>query len=269
MSSTRTGGDNAPTTPATDGADSPIALSVESVHAGYGSAQVLFDVSLRLAAGECVALLGSNGAGKTTLLRVVSGLIRPRAGTVRLGGRGLQRQSPERINAAGVSHVPEGRGLFAHLSVEENILLGGYRMRRNAAQERMSDLIDTFPQLGRRRTLAAGALSGGEQQMTTIVRALMARPRFLLLDEPTLGLAPAIRTQVLRTLRDVADSSVGVLIVEQSARHALEVCDRCYVMRSGRVVYDAGARDALADYDRLQEAYLGNVVTADPERPDS
>jgi branched-chain amino acid transport system ATP-binding protein len=252
----------------TAGASAPgpaVALEVRDVAAGYGKAQVLFDVTIRLEAGECVALLGANGAGKSTLLRAISGLVSVSAGRILLGPTRLDRLSPERIFAAGVSHVPEGRGLFPNLSVEDNILLGGYHDSQRVARTRMAELLPLFPVLTSRRRQLAGQLSGGEQQMVTILRALMSTPRFVLLDEPTLGLGPALKTQVLHVLADVARSGIGVLIVEQSAKQALQIASRCYVMRTGRVSYAASTAEALRDYDRLSDEYLG--TTSGPAPP--
>jgi branched-chain amino acid transport system ATP-binding protein len=239
-------------------------LAVESVSVSYGKAQVLFDVSLTVDAGECVALLGANGAGKTTLLRAVSGLLAVRDGRIRLHGNRIEGMSPEKVFLAGVSHVPEGRGLFPNLSVEDNVMLGGYHQGQRAARAQMTELLGMFPQITDRRPQLAGQLSGGEQQMVTIVRALMSGPKFLLLDEPTLGLAPAIRAQVLSVITDVARTGVGVLIVEQNAKQALAIADRCYVMRTGRITYRGSAGDALRDYQQLSDEYLGTVIRTDP-----
>lgn len=240
------------------------ALAIEEVSAAYGKAQVLFDVSITVDPAECVALLGANGAGKTTLLRTVSGLVAVRSGRIRLHGIRIDGHSPERVFLAGVSHVPEGRGLFPNLSVEDNVLLGGYHQSQRAARTRMADIMGMFPQITGRRSQLAGQLSGGEQQMVTIVRALMSAPKFLLLDEPTLGLAPGIRSQVLAVITDVAQSGVGVLIVEQNAKQALAIADRCYVMRTGRITYQASAREVLRDYDRLSDEYLGTESRREP-----
>jgi branched-chain amino acid transport system ATP-binding protein len=232
-------------------------LVAAEVHAGYGRAEVLFGVSVTVTAGECVALLGANGAGKTTFLRVLSGIVNARKGKVLLGGKDVTNMVPERIVRLGVAHVPEGRRLFATMSVEENIRIGGYTLPRESAEERVSQVLELFPQMSSRRSQAAGQLSGGEQQMVAMMRGLMSGPRMLLLDEPTLGLSPAARDLVLRAVGEARDAGLGVLMVEQNARKALEVSDRCCVLRSGRIVYEASSKDALGSYDDLAIEYLG------------
>lgn len=237
-------------------------VRIEDISAAYGKAQVLFEVSLTVARGECAALLGANGAGKTTLLRAISGLVRVGSGRILLRGKRIDGFSPERVFRERVSHVPEGRGLFPNLTIQDNILLGGYHRSQRSARARMQELASMFPQLAGRDEQLAGQLSGGEQQMVTIMRALMAEPDFILLDEPTLGLAPVLRTQVLSVVADVAASGVGVLIVEQNAKQALQIADHCYVMRTGKITYRARAAEALADYQRLSDEYLGTERTS-------
>lgn len=240
-----------------------LTLDIDHVEIAYGKAQAVFGISVAVAKGECVAMLGANGAGKTTLLKAISRILPLKAGDIRFGGVSIAKHSPERVFRLGISHVPEGRGLFPSLSVADNILMGAFYDKTRIARSRMADLMPMFPDLSARMSELAGHLSGGQQQMVAILRALMSMPRILLLDEPTLGLSPVLRSQVLRTVRDIADRGVGVLIVEQNARQALEISDRCYVMRNGRITYNATSADALADYDRLSDEYLGTQVNRD------
>ena len=224
-------------------------LRLEGLTAAYGPVVALDDVSLEVAEGEIATVLGANGAGKTTLLRTVSGLVRARSGRVVLDGRDIGAEPVEAIVRLGVAHVPEGRGVIGELTVEENLRLGGlWRRARDA-----SDVFDLFPRLRERLSQPAGTLSGGERQMLVIGRALMARPRLLLLDEPSLGLAPRISAQIMLLLRDLRErTGLTVVLVEQNARSALSVADRAIVLALGRVV----ASDETLD-DRLRHAYLG------------
>ncbi len=224
-------------------------LRLEGVTAAYGPVVALDDVSLEVAEGEIATVLGANGAGKTTLLRTVSGLVRARSGRVLLGGRDIGAEAVEAIVRLGVAHVPEGRGVIEDLTVEENLRLGGlWRRARDA-----SDVFDLFPRLRERLPQPAGTLSGGERQMLAIGRALMAQPRLLLLDEPSLGLAPRIAAQIMVLLRDLRErTGLTVVLVEQNARSALSVADRAIVLALGRVV----ASDETLD-DQLRHAYLG------------
>ena len=224
-------------------------LRLEGLTAAYGSVVALDDVSLEVAEGEIATVLGANGAGKTTLLRTISGLVRARTGRVLLDGRDIGREPVERIVRLGVAHVPEGRGVIGELTVEENLRLGGlWRRARDA-----SDVFELFPRLQERLSQPASTLSGGERQMLVIGRALMARPRLLLLDEPSLGLAPRITAQIMGLLRDLRErTGLTVVLVEQNARSALSVADRAIVLALGRVV----ASDETLD-DQLRHAYLG------------
>lgn len=237
-------------------------LKVEELHAGYGASEVLEGVSLQVAPGQLVALIGANGAGKTTTMRAISGLVKPRRGRVILDGLEVQGMEAARIARLGLAHAPEGRKVFGPLSVEDNLLLGAYRRlphfigyRRGAAAglERVYEL---FPRLRDRRSQAAGTLSGGEQQMLSIGRALMAEPKLMLLDEPSMGLAPIIVQEVFATIRRLKESGITLLLVEQFARSALEVADRAYVMERGRLVAD-GTPEELRRDEHLLQAYLG------------
>jgi branched-chain amino acid transport system ATP-binding protein len=224
-------------------------LRLEGLTAAYGPVVALDDVSLEVAEGEIATVLGANGAGKTTLLRTISGLVRARSGRVLLDGRDIGGEAVEAIVRLGVAHVPEGRGVIGELTVEENLRLGGlWRGARDA-----SDVFDLFPRLRERVRQPASTLSGGERQMLALGRALMARPRLLLLDEPSLGLAPRVTAQIMGLLRDLRErTGLTVVLVEQNARSALSVADRAIVLSLGRVV----ASDETLD-DRLRHAYLG------------
>ncbi|WP_433469650.1 ABC transporter ATP-binding protein [Spirillospora sp. CA-128828] len=233
-------------------------LRVTDLHSRYGQVEALSGISFEVGEGEIVALLGSNGAGKTTTLRTVTGLHRARSGRVELDGRDITRLVAHKIVAAGLGHVPEGRRVFPALNVAENLLLGGYLRRRDraAVAARREEVYEMFPRLGERRGQLAGLLSGGEQQMLAIGRALMLRPRLLALDEPTMGLAPQMAQQVLRVVREIRDQGTTILIVEQNAHQTLRLADRAYVLETGRIVLD-GAASALAQDDRVKAAYLG------------
>jgi len=224
-------------------------LRLEGLTAAYGPVVALDDVTFEVAESEIVSVLGANGAGKTTLLRTISGLVRARSGRVLLDGRDIGREAVEAIVRLGVAHVPEGRGVIAELTVEENLRLGGLWRRTGDA----SDVFDLFPRLQERVHQPASTLSGGERQMLVIGRALMARPRLLLLDEPSLGLAPRVTAQIMGLLRDLRErTGLTVVLVEQNARSALSVADRAIVLALGRVV----ASDETLD-DQLRHAYLG------------
>ena len=228
-------------------------LELEGVHAGYGPVEVLEDVSFSVGEGETVALLGANGAGKTTTLRAICGMLRPR-GKVAIGGRDVTRRATEQIVRLGVAHVPEGRGTFAPLTVEENLRLGAYTRRGSASPAYVFEL---FPRLEERRTQRAGTLSGGEQQMLAIARALMLKPKLMLLDEPSLGLAPMLVRELFKTLRRIKeDEGTAMLVVEQNANLVLEFADAAHVLETGRVVL-SGTADAVAKDETMRKAYLG------------
>ncbi len=233
-------------------------LSVEKVHAAYGDAQVLWDVDLTLQAGEIAALLGPNGAGKTTLLRTIAGLLRPTAGRIVWDGAALDGLGAHRTVARGIALVPEGRRLFAGMTVTENVRMGAYlRHERGAVQEDLDWIFDLFPQLAERRRMQAGSLSGGEQQMCAIARGLMARPRLLMLDELSLGLAPVIVDRIVEMLRRVhRERGTTMLVVEQDVQMALELASHAAILEVGRIVRRAEARE-LMDDPRVKTAYLG------------
>jgi branched-chain amino acid transport system ATP-binding protein len=233
-------------------------LEIEGLVATYGAVRALDGVSLTVPARSITAVLGANGAGKTTLLRTVNGLVRARAGVVRLDGRTVTRLPPEDLVRLGLGHVPEGRGVITELTVEENLRLGGlWRRDRPGLRANLEEVYGLFPLLAARRARAAETLSGGERQMLALGRALMGRPRLLLLDEPSLGLAPRVAAQIMAVLRRLrADTGLTVVLVEQNARSALAIADRGVVLNLGRVVADENA-DRLAADDRLRHAYLG------------
>ncbi len=231
-------------------------LEIDALDVRYGHIQALKGVSLQVAQGEIVTLLGANGAGKTTLMRSISGLLRPHAGEIRLRGKSIQRTGADAIVRAGVSQAPEGRRVFPTLSVAENLTLGGYTRAAGEARETLQQVYALFPRLKERAAQLAGTLSGGEQQMLAIGRALMARPQLLLLDEPSLGLAPIIVRDIFRTLRRIRAQGVTVLLVEQNARMALKLADRGYVLETGRVVLQGPAAELLASPE-VHASYLG------------
>ncbi len=232
-------------------------LRLEGLDAFYGDLQALADVSFEVAEREILALVGANAAGKSTTLRVVSGLVAPRRGRVLLQGEDLTAVPPHRRVERGIVQVPEGRRLFPFMSVAENLQLGAHAPHARAERQRTLDyVLGLFPALADRRTQLAGSLSGGEQQMCAIARALMARPRLLMLDEPTLGLAPVLVGKIFETVRAINEDGVTVLLVEQNVRQALTLAHRACVLESGRLVLQGAARELLGD-ERLKRAYLG------------
>jgi branched-chain amino acid transport system ATP-binding protein len=232
-------------------------LRLEGIDAFYGDLQALADVSLEVRDGEIVALVGANAAGKSTTLRVISGLVTPRRGRVLLNDADLTGVPAHRRVDRGIVQVPEGRRLFPFMTVAENLLLGAHATRARDERDRtLAHVYELFPVLGERRTQLAGSLSGGEQQMCAIGRALMARPRILMLDEPTLGLAPVLVARIFETVRTINGQGVTVLLVEQNVRQALTLAHRACVLESGRLVLEGPARELLGD-DRLKRAYLG------------
>ena len=233
-------------------------LQVDEIITTYGAVRALDGVSMTVEPGTITAVLGANGAGKTTLLRSINGLIRPRSGRISYEGRDLLRTRIDDVVRMGIAHVPEGRGVITELTVDENLRLGGlWRGNRQELQQSLSEMYDLFPPLAERRGKPADTLSGGERQMLAIARALMSRPRLLLLDEPSLGLAPRITAQIMATLRRLRDEqSLTVVLVEQNARSALSVSDSAVVLNLGRVVVSGPAADLAAD-EKLRHAYLG------------
>lgn len=233
-------------------------LKVNNLEAYYGDFQALEDVSLALGKNEVLALLGANAAGKTTTLRVVSGVLGARNGSVFFDGEDISNLSAERRAALGLIHVPEGRKLFGTLTVEENLLLGGYPARKDKkTHERLEHVYELLPRLAERRGQGAGSLSGGEQQMCAIGRGLMANPKVLMIDEMSLGLAPVIVQQLFRFVTDIAKSGVSVLLVEQQVQHALEVADNAVIIEKGRTVYSGTAAETKGN-DAIRAAYLGS-----------
>ena len=232
-------------------------LEVDGLNVAHGAAQVLWDVSFRVSKGQIVALLGSNGAGKTTTLRTIHGLIRPLSGAVRFQGRDALRLRPHELVAAGLSLVPEARLLFPHMSVMENLVLGAYPHRvRSGRHERLRRIHDLFPCLKDRAAQKAHTLSGGEQQMVAIGRALMANPALLMLDEPSLGLAPIVVAELFRVISRINEEGISILLVEQNVTRSLGIACRAYVMENGRVVRQGPAGELLRD-SQIRAAYLG------------
>ncbi|MBM4140312.1 MAG: ABC transporter ATP-binding protein [Nitrospira sp.] len=239
-------------------------LILKNVDVHYGKIHAIKRVSLHVNKGEIVALIGGNGAGKTTLLRTISGLIRSSNGSLVFDGLDISRQSPDTIVKKGISHVPEGRLVFKPLSVEDNLLLGSYNWyslkNRSEIKDDMERIYSIFPILEKRRKQLAGTLSGGEQQMLAIGRALMSRPQFLLLDEPSMGLAPTVVKEIFRYIVELRDTyGLTVLLVEQNARSALRIANTGYVLETGRIILQGPAEDLLLNRD-VQRAYLGRDV---------
>ncbi len=232
-------------------------LTLKSLQAGYGRLTVLKGISLHVRPGEVVTLIGGNGAGKSTALRAISGLLPPFKGTVEFNGTDLTRPPPERIVSLGLALVPEGRRVFASLSVAANLELGAFHRRdQRQARRDLAAIQERFPLLRERAAQPAGTLSGGEQQILAICRALMARPRLLMLDEPSMGLAPLMVNQVYQILQELKDEGTTLLLIEQNARAALKLADRGYVLETGRIILD-GAAAELREDPEVQRAYLG------------
>jgi branched-chain amino acid transport system ATP-binding protein len=230
-------------------------LAVTNVSAGYGGFQALFGATLEVRAGEAVAVIGPNGAGKTTLLRVISKLISPTSGTLTFDGQSLAPLPAHAVVARGIAHVPENRRLFARLTTEENLRMGAFTARATYAR-RLDEVYALFPRLQERRHQPAGTMSGGEQQMCAIARALMSRPRLLLIDELSLGLAPTIVEQLLETVREINAQGTTIVLVEQNANYALDVSSRGYVLETGHIAL-TDTSENLRNDERVQAAYLG------------
>jgi branched-chain amino acid transport system ATP-binding protein len=231
-------------------------LTISGLRSGYGKIEVLHDVALTVAQGQIVTLIGANGAGKTTLLKTISGLIRPTTGSIDFEGTSLVRRATHKVVALGISHVPEGRAILKRMTVADNLRMGAYVRSDAEVGADIDAVYARFPVLGERRDQMAGTLSGGEQQMLAIGRALVARPRLLLLDEPSLGLAPKIVTRIFQTLRELRQEGKTILLVEQNARQALQVADAGYVMERGRIVLQGSGQDLL-NMPEVRRTYLG------------
>jgi branched-chain amino acid transport system ATP-binding protein len=241
-------------------------LRIENLTSGYGRIVALKGVSLHVGRGEIVTLIGANGSGKSTLLATLAGLVRPMSGRILLRGRDVTRLPTEKLVRRGVALVPEGRQLFAPMSVEDNLLLGAYSRKTNDVRESMQSVFALFPILKERRTQAAGTLSGGEQQMLAIGRALMSNPSLLLLDEPSMGLAPKVAREIFRSLRELRSNDTGILLVEQNAHLALNTADRGYVIETGQIVLE-GESSVLSNNRDVQRAYLGRGYQEGWEKP--
>ena len=231
-------------------------LEVEGLASHYGRIRALRDISLEVGEGELVALVGANGAGKTTLLRALSGVQPVSAGRVRFGGSDITTATPDRRVRMGIVQVPEGRQVFAPLSVDDNLRLGAYLRSRAEAAQSLERVYEMFPALRQKRREPAGTLSGGQQQMLAMGRGLMARPKLLLLDEPSMGLAPKLVEEIFACVRALKSAATTIFLVDQNARAALAVCDRAYVLETGRIVLSGNGTALLAD-EQVKEAYLG------------
>ncbi len=231
-------------------------LSVSGIEVSYGTIPALHGIDLEVEKGEIVTLIGANGAGKTTTLRTISGLLKPRKGTVTFNGKNINGVKPHIITGMGVSHVPEGRGIFSNLTVNDNLELGAYLRKDKITKEEYERVFTLFPVLRERIKQSAGTLSGGEQQMLAISRALMSKPQVLLLDEPSLGLAPQMVQTIFRVIREINAEGTTILLVEQNAHMALTTAHRGYVMETGRIILTDSTKSLLAS-DRIKKAYLG------------
>jgi len=232
-------------------------LEINNIDVYYGDVQVIFDLSLNIEEGEVVSIIGGNGAGKSTLLRTISGLMHPAEGEILFEGTGVQAASPEDIVEHGVIHVPEGRRLFTLMSVKDNLVVGAYNSRADQhIDTTLAQVYDLLPRLSEREDQLAMTLSGGEQQMVAIGRGIMARPKLLMLDEPSLGLAPILIKDIFQTVRKIADQGVTVLLVEQDVKHSLSLSDRGYVLEHGRIAMEGPAQELLDD-PHIKTAYLG------------
>jgi len=241
----------APTTPATD-----VVLKLTNVHSYYGAIHALRGIDLEVPRGEIVTLIGANGAGKTTTLRTISGLLHPREGSVELNGQDISKVPAHELVVRGIGHAPEGRRIFSRLTIYENLLMGGFTRSKAENLEQVEHVYALFPRLRERSTQKGGTLSGGEQQMLAIGRALMTRPDVLLLDEPSLGLAPILVQQIFGIIREINSRGMTILLVEQNALQALSIANRGYVLQTGEVVLSGSSRD-LRENETVRKAYLG------------
>jgi branched-chain amino acid transport system ATP-binding protein len=231
-------------------------LKLTDVNTYYGAIHALRGISVEVAAGEIVTLIGANGAGKTTTLKTISGLLHPKAGTVEFEGKDVSSIAPHELVTMGIGHAPEGRRIFSRLTVFENLLMGGFTRSKGENDEQVERVYSLFPRLRERSSQKGGTLSGGEQQMLAIGRALMTRPRLLLLDEPSLGLAPILVQQIFEIIREINSQGITILLVEQNAIQALAIASRGYVLQTGEVVLSGSARD-LRENETVRKAYLG------------
>ncbi|HYF90731.1 MAG TPA: ABC transporter ATP-binding protein [Symbiobacteriaceae bacterium] len=232
-------------------------LQLDTVYAAYGAVQALKGVNVRVESGEVVTLIGSNGAGKSSTLRVISGMVRPKSGAISYKGKRIDGLEAHQVTELGIAHVPEGRRIFPRLTVTENLEMGAYTVRDKAViARRMEEAFERFPRLKERRNQTGGTLSGGEQQMLAIGRALMMAPELLMLDEPSMGLAPLVVEQIFETITELNRAGVTILLVEQNARQALQVAHRGYVIQTGEILLEDQA-SSLLDNDTVREAYLG------------
>ena len=234
-------------------------LKVEGIHTQYGKIKMLSDVSFEINPGEIVALIGTNGAGKSTFLKTISGLVRPTQGRITFMNQDIQGLAPEKIVHAGIAHVPEGRHVFARQTVMTNLEIGAFtRKDTDEIQKDIEQYFKIFPILGERHNQLAGTLSGGEQQMLAIARGLMARPRLLLLDEPSMGLAPFLVNEIFRIIGRLHERGIAIVLVEQKVKKALKITRRTYVMELGKILYHGDSKDLIAD-DRVRKCYLGKA----------
>jgi len=232
-------------------------LEVNNIDVSYGDVQVLFDLSMHIQEGEVVSIIGGNGAGKSTLLRTISGLMKPSSGQISFKGRSMHILPPEEIVNHGIVHVPEGRRLFSLMTIKDNLIVGAYNKEADKYKEQtLAQVYEMLPRLKERENQTALTMSGGEQQMVAIGRGLMARPKILMLDEPSLGLAPVLVKSIFETIRKIADQGTTVLLVEQDVNHSLRLSDRGYVLEHGRVALE-GKADELLGNPHIKEAYLG------------
>lgn len=231
-------------------------LEIKDLHVNYGAVNALNGISITVNDGEIVSLIGANGAGKTTTLRTISGLEKAASGSITFDGHDLLHTEPSKIISLGLAHVPEGRHIFPEMTVAENLEMGAYAAGADAAAETMQDVFRRFPRLSERRRQAAGTLSGGEQQMLAVGRALMARPKMMLMDEPSMGLSPLLVKEIFDIIREVNRQGITVLLVEQNAKMALAISNRAYVLETGSISLSGSAAELLSD-DRVRKAYLG------------
>tara|TARA_R110000751_G_scaffold234229_7_gene335636 strand:+ start:212 stop:934 length:723 start_codon:yes stop_codon:yes gene_type:complete len=234
-------------------------LEIDDLHVSYGDLPALSGVSIRVNVGEIVTIVGANGAGKSTLMRTISGLMRPTSGDIRLNGQSIVRVPPEQVTALGISHVPEGRGLFNQMTVLENLELGAFQpAARSRVKESLEEAYTLFPKLRERMHQKAGSLSGGEQQMLAIARATMAHPKLLILDEPSLGLSPIVVQDMFKIIKALHAKGVNILLVEQNIHQALDVADYGFVLQTGAVVMEGDAKTLLTDPE-IKKAYMGEL----------